>query len=128
MIVGVPADELPSEIERLSPFIEKFANLSRGRFTKKTLLADIINRDRQVWVINEYQAVCLTSVGLNSVNIDFCAGVRAREWQGELEDKIRQWARDLGKKRIFVTGRRGWERFGKPRGYREIERNYMLEL
>ncbi|WP_299949073.1 hypothetical protein [uncultured Ruegeria sp.] len=128
MIRGVPAAEIPSLLDSLKPFIEKFASISRGRFTVKTLFQDIMERDRQVWVAGDFQAVCMTSIGLSSVNIDFCAGVRAREWQSDLEQEIRTWAISLGKKRIFVTGRRGWERFGKPLGYREIERNYMLEL
>ena len=89
---------------------------------------DIIHRDRQVWNIHDFQALCMTSVDREVVNIDACAGVRRHEWQEELDETIRWWAKQLGKKRIIALVRPGWAKFGKTQGYREAHREMVVEL
>lgn len=126
--MGIPAVELPTYWDNLQPFFENFAHRSLGRWTVKSLISDVESRERQVWSIRDFQAVCLTSVSPESVNIDACAGIRRHEWQEELDDTLRDWARSLGKKRIIALVRPGWSKFGKKQGYREAHREMVLEL
>lgn len=128
MIVGIPADQYVDHMDSLAPFLRGFAQRSLGRWTLESLEMDIINRDRQIWNIHDFQAVGMTSVGPEAVNIDAAAGVRRREWQEEFDETVKKWARSLGKKRIIATVRPGWARFGKARGYREAHREMVLEI
>ena len=128
MIKGVLAYQIPEQLSEIRSFLDKFEKISHGRVSSDLLLKDLLMRDRQLWVINDYQAVCLTSVQHDTVCIDFCAGVRAKEWQGELENKIREWGRKLGKKKVVATGRKGWEKFGNTRGFKEVGRVYVSEI
>lgn len=126
MISGVPVDDI--DWGRLKPFLENFAKRSHGRWTVEWLAQSIVAREKQVWVANDYQAVCLTSLGDDHVNIEACTGLRRHEWQEELGDEIHAWGRALGMKRIFAKARPGWAKYGKQRGYREIHREFMMEL
>lgn len=114
--------------EQARPFLENFCDRSLDRWTLQTLERDIMERDRQLWNISDFQAVCLTSVGETWVAIDACAGVRRREWQEELEETIRSWAKRLGKRRIIAKVRPGWAPFGRQCGYKEKHREMVLEL
>lgn len=128
MIVGIPAAQYLDHRESVLPFLENFARRSLGRWTVDQLEVDVMARDRQIWNINDFQAVGMTSVGAEAVNIEACSGVRRHEWQEEFDDTVKKWARSLGKKRIIATVRPGWARFGKARGYRETHREMTLEL
>lgn len=128
MIRGIPAADYHEYRDKIVPFFEGFAKRSLGRWTVDGLEADVANRDRQVWCINDFQALVLTSVGPESVNIDACSGVRRHEWQDEFDDIVRAWALQLGKRRIIALVRPGWARWGKTKGYREAHREMVMEL
>jgi hypothetical protein len=124
----VPAAQYPEVRGAVYPFLEHFASRSLGRWTPEGLDAAILERDKQLWIIGDLQAVCLTSVGPEAVNIEACAGTNRREWQEALDDEIRAWAKALGKKRIIATVRPGWSRWGKTRGYRMAHAEMVLEV
>lgn len=126
IVEGVPCGEV--DFPKIEDFLENFARRSLGRWTVESLMQSILGREKQVWKINDYQALCLTSVGHESVNIEACAGIRRHEWQGALDDELRRWARALGKKRIIALVRPGWAKFGKAQGYKEAHREMVLDL
>lgn len=128
MITGVLSTSFFAEEPHLRPFIENFAKRSLGRWTYEAYARAILGQEMQAWKIKDYQAVCLTTVGPEAVNIEACAGIRRHEWQEELDDTLKAWARSLGKKRIIATVRPGWSKFGRSRGYREVHREMALEL
>lgn len=128
MIRGITADMYPEFRAAILPFLEGFAKRSLGRWTWGGLEREILERRSQVWSIRDFQALCLTSLGPESVNIDFCAGVRRHEWQEALDDELQAWARALGKKRIIALVRPGWSKWGRTRGYREAHREMVIEV
>jgi hypothetical protein len=88
-----------------------------GLFEPEDLIADIRNRDRQLWlaVDDRVRAVCLTLVNedrLKSVSVTHCAGDGMGEWAYML-GLIQDWARAIGSKRFEVICRPGWERILK---------------
>lgn len=127
-VEGIQSARIPAEMSNIWPFLENFAARSHERLTAKGLLDACLARDKQVWKIGDWQGLCLTSVGQNEVNIEACAGIRRHEWQADLADEIEAWARALGKKRVFAKTRPGWAKFGKTRGYKEIHREFMIEV
>ncbi len=128
MIHGILSGEAPMVRERIWPFLENFAQRSHGRWTPEDLFAAIRCADKQLWVVQDFQAVLLTSVGQDWVNIDHCAGSGRAGWQQAIDDEICAWARSMGKKRVFALTRPGWAKYGKLRGYREIHREFVKEL
>ena len=130
IIEGVSASDFENHRGRVLPFLEEFAASSQGRVSADLLETGILEKTRQLWVIGtgRVQAVCLTSVGPDNVNIDFCAGVEREKWQVELDNTIKGWAKRLGKHYIIATVRPGWAKFGKSRGYKEKHREMVLEL
>ncbi len=128
MIHGILSGEAPMVKDRVWPFLENFAQRSDGRWTAQELFAAICCADKQLWVVGDYQAVLLTSVGPEWVNIEHCAGHGRMGWQQAIDDEICDWARATGKKRVFALTRPGWAKYGKLRGYREIHREFVKEL
>lgn len=128
MIVGVPAHDLLQHMDSLRPFLENFAKRSLGRWTVDGLTRAILQREKQVWNIRDWQAACLTSLSEENVNIEAAAGIRRHEWQAELDNELRAWGRALGKKRVIALVRPGWAKFGKAQGYREAHREMVVEI
>jgi len=49
-------------------------------------------------------------------------------WFEDVQDEIEEWAREQGCEYIEGIGRPGWERIGKPMGYRKQYTVYVKEL
>jgi hypothetical protein len=45
------------------------------------------------------------------------AGTRHREWVGELDATITQWARSAGARKLTMRGRKGWARYASRFGW-----------
>ena len=127
-VSGVRATDFPAVQARVRPFLEDFAAHDMDGRTADEFEAAIAERAQQLWVINDFQAVALTQVTGGAVRITQCAGERRLEWQDALDDTIREWGRRLGKEWVVITGRPGWSKAAKARGYREIHREMAVRL
>lgn len=114
--------------ERLWPFLENFAARSHGQMTADDFWNDIEAREKQAYVVNDWQAVFVTSLHEEHIYMHGCAGERSDEWRGEVDDFMRAWARATGKKRLIGMVRPGWVRWAKTRGYMEAHRELILEV
>lgn len=128
MIVGIPSHQIEAEWENIRPFFENFEKRSHGRWTVESLLRNVLSCQNQVFSVNNYQALVLTSVMPESVNIDACSGSGRKEWQDEVVDHITEWAKVLGKKYVISMARPGWSKFFVPKGFKEIHREYLIEV
>lgn len=128
MIRGVQSHELSLVYDRVRPFLQHFADRSPFGQKRENIEAALLQRDAQLWVIGDFQAVAITEVTPDAVHITHCAGVKREDWQAAFDDEIRAWAKALGKKRVVATVRPGWARWGKTRGYREAHRQMVLEV
>ncbi len=128
MINGVPSNVYPKVRKRVMPFLENFAKRSHGRWTVDGLESSIMNGEKQCWSANDFQAVILTSLGNDEVNIEAAAGVRRKEWQDAFDSEIKKWARHLGKSRIIAKVRPGWSKYGQTKGYKVAHYEMILEL
>ncbi len=108
MIWGILARDVPAYAERLAPFLLNFADHSHARTTAVQLLDAIMAEEMQVYVVDEFQAVSLTSVHPEHIEINCCAGSERGEWQDDLEAHIGEWAEAIGKKRLIMITRPGW--------------------
>ena len=128
MIWGMNASDVPAYAERLAPFLLNFAEKSHARTTAIQLLDQIQAEHMQVYVVDEFKAVCLTTVHPDHVEINCCAGSDREEWQDDLEAHIREWALFLGKKRVIMITRPGWSKWAKTKGYRIAHTELIVEL
>ena len=128
MIWGMNASDVPAYAERLAPFLLNFAEKSHARTTAIQLLDQIQAEHMQVYVVDEFKAVCLTTVHPEHVEINCCAGSDREEWQDDLEAHIREWALFLGKKRVIMITRPGWSKWAKTKGYRIAHTELIVEL
>jgi len=113
---------------RALPFLQNCADRSHGRYTAEGLMMNIMSRDMQAYVINDWQALCITSVGENHVFLHGLVGENSHEWRDDLEVFLRAWAKALGKKWIIGLCRPGWVPWAKSRGWVETHREIALEV
>lgn len=133
---GVPADAVADWWPILLPFFEGFEARSDGRVSVHSLVADVRERDRQVWIAGDERGVAMVALtrvlvqadGTTTIAIDHCAGERMEEWRELFDDEMRAWAAALGARRIVSLARPGWSKWAKTRGYRETHREMMLDL
>lgn len=114
--------------DRLLPALESCAERSLGRFTVSGLIEDIFELKKQVYVLNDWQGVCITSCYEDYIYVHCAFGENSEEWRDELDDHLRAWAKATGKTRIFGLVRPGWSKWAKSRGYKELHRELGLEV
>lgn len=114
----VRADELDDVLPLIGWHLDQFS--ATGQFTPEDFVAQIRNRERQLWLVisDDVKCVMLTSVladRLDTVLVTHCCGHDMAEWL-HLWPVIEAWARELGAKRIEAITRPGWERVLKKFG------------
>ena len=90
------ASDVPAYAERLAPFLLNFAEHSHKRATALQLLDQIMSEHMQVYVVDDFKAVCLTTVHPGHIEINCCAGEDRTDWQDDLEAHIAEWAKATG--------------------------------
>ena len=124
MIYGI----LRGEIEENWPRIEALCEKYPGPAGLEGLHRSLLSANRQAWVCGDWQAVCITSVEVDRVVIDFVGGSDRFEWMDALEAVLTEWARHLGKPRLHAMARPGWARSAKLGGWREIYREFVKDV
>lgn len=128
MIWGIRAADVPLYAGKLAPFLINFAEHSHARSTAIQLLEAVMREEMQVYVVDDFKAVCLTSVHPEHIEINCCAGVDREDWQDALEAHIAEWAAHLGKKRMIMITRPGWSKWARTRGYKTAHVELVKEL
>lgn len=130
MIAGVLSTDLMKNWQHVAAAFQSFEDRSDGRWTVPYLIEAVLMRQKQVWKVNDWQAVAITSVGPNAeyVTLEACYGQDHKEWYSELEGEIEAWAKSMGAKRMFGMARPGWTKAFRAQGYREIHREFVKEI
>lgn len=130
MIEGVLSTDFAKNWPHIKPAFESFVSRSDGRWSLGYLIQAVFEKQKQVWKVNDWQAVAVTSVGPNGeyVTLEACYGERYQDWYAELEEEVERWAKSLGAKRMFGMARPGWTKAFKAQGYREIHREFVKEI
>lgn len=128
MIWGIRAADVPLYAGKLAPFLINFAEHSHARSTAIQLLEAVMREEMQAYVVDDFKAVCLTSVHPEHIEINCCAGSDREDWQDDLEAHVAEWAEAIGKKRLIMITRPGWSRWAKTRGYKIAHTELVREL
>lgn len=112
-LIPVPSADLDEWEDKIGWHLESFS--ANGVYSPDDFLADIRNRERQLWIVEEegdVKCVLLTSIAddrLKTCLVTHLAGENYRAWLG-LMGAVEDWARDIGCKRIEAKTRPGWEK------------------
>lgn len=118
---------------RILPFVKKLVKKSHGRVSDKSIFDEVVKNEVHLWVVfdetndNEVIAFIATRIRDYAVkrllSFDYIGGERAEDWFELAHDSIADWAKTPQDKGgpgchgIEATGRIGWVRFLKPRGW-----------
>lgn len=128
MIEGILSTEFFRVRDQVRPFLESIAKRDLDGTTVEEMEMEFLNKTNQLWVINNFQAICVTRVTREAVRVEAATGVNRRAWQGELDDHLREWAKALGKKRVVGLVRPGWYKWAKTQGYRLVHSQLAVEV
>lgn len=128
MIKGIPADQYQSVAEKVEPLLDRLATHDKDGMTAEEYKGEIIDRNLQLWVLGDFEAIAITKITREAVRLEWVVGRNRHKWQDLLDVELRRWGRSLGKKRFLVLARPGWARLAKKRGFREIQRAYEVTL
>lgn len=128
MIEGVALGDFDKVRDSVRGYLEGVAARDLDGATVDDIERDIITGRSQLWLINEGQAICLTCITKEAVRVEAAVGSKRREWQEELDDHLKNWAKALGKKRVVGLVRPGWYKWAKTQGYRLVHSQIAIEV
>lgn len=131
-IGGVPAAKLMKIWDRLNPLLKRVVKEHTG-YTPEHVLTELQLNKMQAWVVNDFQAVIITSVLQKPLHkvlfVPFLAGDNMDDWLGDMGDFLEELAIQRGCKAIEFEGRKGWGKINKhyPE-YKPLRVTYRREL
>ncbi|KKW45762.1 MAG: hypothetical protein UY96_C0015G0015 [Parcubacteria group bacterium GW2011_GWB1_56_8] len=138
MIVPVQRDRALDVWRDAEPFVTKALEQAQGEFDSLDILRFVLSRDMQLWLsVNQViSGVAVTQI-IHYPRIGGCCRVvllsgdgalGAGGWFDEMMDAIEGWAKQNGLKRVEESGREGWIKTGKHRGYRKAYITLVKDL
>lgn len=126
-VTGITADDFPRFYEQMKWAFDSFAKRSFEECTPEDLAGQVMARTSQCWVAvdRNIRAVALTEVREGrekSVWLTHCAGHGREDWQSQMVDTIREWAKSVGATTFGTVNRPGWTPFLREMGLRETHR------
>ncbi len=131
-IGGVPADKVMSVWDRCVPLLRRVVKPHTG-YDLDAVLLKVQLAHLQLWVINDFQAVCVTELQARPLgNVMWCqfiAGDNVEQWIDDWEKVIAEYGRAHNCDAVEFSGRPGWKAFqGKFRNYKPQLVTYRKEL
>lgn len=133
MISHVIREHIPIIWRDVEGFIDRALSHAFGEFDRFDVLQYLMSGDMQLWVPDDLSGACVTRVLIypryKAVRVVLFAGDGAlKSWAIPMIERIEQWARDIGAKRLEELGRDGWAKVGAKQGWQEASRLMVKEL
>ena len=124
MITPIPSYYVTPVWERVAHLVRPAIEYVDSGFSEDDVLNRLNISDMQLWVVNDYQAACVTQIVVypqhKSCLVVALGGEGMTEWFDELMDEVEEWARQMGCRYVEEYGRKGWQRVGAARGYEQV--------
>lgn len=133
-LVAIPTASIGLMWDRISPGIERMVKKGIGLHTTKQIEQLALSGAWMVFIVEDQAKIKATIIaGITDgekrvFEIGMCWGTGMRDWSGEVYESLTTIARQLNCDSIAVTGRRGWIRYLKPRGFSEQMVTVVKEL
>lgn len=117
---------LPSALPEVEGFLSRAALRTHGRWLVKDIIDELFEEKQHLWVAFEEKgkivAACTTKLidypNGRSLAVQFCGGDNMDRWLDDLLATLDKFARDQKCDAIEMTGRKGWEKTLKGRGWK----------
>lgn len=132
-LIGVPSTDLWYYWPQVEPMITAAVAESANRWTTLEVLARLVSRDMQMWVVIEGQrlvGVVVTEIYPTAAGKTCALPIVGGEILPHLEllSVIKAWSDEAGCVRLEGMGRPGWERALRKLGWRKIMTVYEARL
>ena len=132
-IVGIPKGDFKAVSGLVSWHFDSFVERSRGEETLEHLVGEVESGKRQCWLAWDgvVRACGLTQVVNNDMKIvefTHCAGNGREDWNTEMVNEIRAWAKHIGAGRLRIVNRPGHTKMLKNMGFTETHRVLEQDL
>ena len=125
-ISAVPPEMVDDYWDVALPLLAKSFEYVAYKTTPEDVYEDIMTGRQSLWVAFEDDT--LRIIGAYTVRIktypmgatascEHLGGERMDEWAEEMSNVMERYIRDIGIEHMEIVGRRGWEKFLKPRGW-----------
>lgn len=113
-IGGVPPDMIMTVWDRCVPLLRRVVKPHTGH-SLDTVLTALQMAQMQLWIVNDFQAVCVTQVQDRPLGPvmwgQFIAGDNVKEWIDDWETVIAEFGRAHKCVAVEFSGRPGWKAF-----------------
>jgi hypothetical protein len=120
----IPKEYVDTCWEKVEPLLKKATDLSGDRYTTSHIYDMVMEDDYQLWIAYEdkyFHGAVVTNIS-NYPNrkilcMGFCGGEYFGAWKDQIIDILKRFARDMGCDSIEASGRPGWSKLLKDKGY-----------
>lgn len=120
----IPKEYVDSCWDRVEPLLKKATDLSGDRYTTSHIYDMVMEDDYQLWVAyegNNFHGAVVTNISdypnRKILCMGFCGGEDFGAWKDQIIDILKRFARDMGCDAIEASGRPGWSKVLKDKGY-----------
>jgi len=119
---GVPPKYVPLAWDRVEPMLgETFSRYSDE--TADSALADLLAGNTQLWVVGDFEAICITQIAQRQLAkvlwFYYVTGEGSERWLQPLIDTVSAFAVEKGCTQMEFTGRKGWAKILPKFGFEE---------
>jgi hypothetical protein len=133
-LYGVLSHAIDSVWPDASKLLEKAVNYADGKYALTDIYQAIKNRDMQLWVAFDDVGMCAACVTQiicyprkKVLFLLFSGGMRFEKWMHLTYDMV-AFAKEHGCSSVELHGRPGWEKKGKPVGFKKVYTVYQVEM
>ena len=124
-VSAIPAEYVETVWSECAPLLRRAIEYANGEFDIDDVLGWLKNRDMQLWVAIDDKIVmaCTTEVldypKKRVLRAILVGGDGMRDWIGDLDRALAEYAKQIGAKSIEAVGRKGWIRALGAHGWKE---------
>ena len=129
----VAREHIPVIWRDIEAHVDAALEKAHGEFDRYDVLQYLMAGEFQLWVPDDLSGICVTRVlsypRYTAVRVVLFAGKGALgTWAVPMIERVEEWARGMGCKRLEEMGRDGWAKVGQKHGWQEASRLMVKEL
>lgn len=132
MIRVLLPDEVMAAWESAEPILQRALDKFDYGSDSDHILLDLLNGNRQLWIIGVFDAVAITSVKtlpkFSVLDISLLAGDNIEVWLEKLVSQLTMYAKACGCKYVDGFGRKGWTRKLESHGFKPYSYDVRLKI